>query len=339
MNNQDNFIMLPTNDFCFKELMQNPKVRKGFIAGVLGKNPEEIRETVLLPTETRRDYAEAKLAILDVKVLLHDGAQMDLEMQVEYFAFWDKRVLFYLAKMYTGQLQKGEGYDKLKKCIHVGVLNFVSFPESEECYHKINLCNTKTGEIYSDLFELHVLELPKLPKVLARMKCGEAVSGGTVIQWMEFFSGKTQEDFEAMAKQDEYMEEAVNTLFELSADEKKRYEYEAREMAIHDYNTLMGSAIKLAQDEARKKGLEQGKQEGIQQGIREGIQQGIQEGIQQGIQEGIQQGIQEGIQKGIQQGLELVLRVLKLKSEGKSAHQIAEECNVPLEQVEKIIEQ
>ncbi len=37
MNNQDNFIMLPTNDFCFKELMQNPKVRKGFIAGVLGK--------------------------------------------------------------------------------------------------------------------------------------------------------------------------------------------------------------------------------------------------------------------------------------------------------------
>ena len=108
MNNQDNFIMLPTNDFCFKELMQNPKVRKGFIAGVLGKNPEEIRETVLLPTETRRDYAEAKLAILDVKVLLHDGAQMDLEMQVEYFAFWDKRVLFYLAKMYTGQLQKGE---------------------------------------------------------------------------------------------------------------------------------------------------------------------------------------------------------------------------------------
>ena len=134
-----------------------------------------------------------------------------------------------------------------------------------------------------------------------------------------------------MAKQDEYMEEAVNTLFELSADEKKRYEYEAREMAIHDYNTLMGSAIKLAQDEARKKGLEQGKQEGIQQGI--------QEGIQQGIKEGIQQGIQEGIQQGIQQGLELVFRVLKLKSEGKSAHQIAEECNVPLEQVEKIIEQ
>ena len=42
MNNNDNFIMLPTNDFCFKELMQNPKVRKGFIAGILGKDPKEV---------------------------------------------------------------------------------------------------------------------------------------------------------------------------------------------------------------------------------------------------------------------------------------------------------
>ena len=35
----ENFIMLPTVDFCFKELMKNPKVRKGFIAAVLGKEP------------------------------------------------------------------------------------------------------------------------------------------------------------------------------------------------------------------------------------------------------------------------------------------------------------
>lgn len=75
-----------------------------------------------------------------------------------------------------------------------------------------------------------------------KMKCGEAISDESIIQWMEFFSGKTQEDFKTMAKQNEYMEEAVNTLFELSADEKKRLEYEAREKAIRDYNTQMKSA-------------------------------------------------------------------------------------------------
>lgn len=222
--------------------MQNPKVRKRFIAGILGKDPKEIRETILLPTETRRDYADDKLAILDVKVLMEDGKRLDLEMQVEYFAFWNERILFYLAKMYTEQLKRGEGYENLKKCIHVGVLNFTYFPKSEDCYHKINLCNSKTGELYSDLFELHILELPKLPKVREKMACGEKVSDESVIQWMEFFSGKTQEEFKKMAKQNEYIEEAVNTLFELSADEKKRLEYEAREKAIRDYNTQMKSA-------------------------------------------------------------------------------------------------
>lgn len=51
----DSFIMLPTVDFCFKELMKNPKVHKGFIAAVLGKEPDAIRNTILLPTELRKE--------------------------------------------------------------------------------------------------------------------------------------------------------------------------------------------------------------------------------------------------------------------------------------------
>ena len=250
MSSNNQFIMSPTNDFCFKELMQNPKIRKGFIAGILKKTPEEITETILLPAETRRDYADEKLSILDVKVLLADGTRMDLEMQVAYFGSWDKRVLFYLSKLYTEQIQKGDGYEKLKKCIHVGVLDFIRFPESEECYHKINLCNCKSGEIYTDLLELHILELPKLPKVRAKLEQGEMVSDDEmVLQWMEFFSCKTQEDFETMAKQDEYMEEAVNTLFKLSADEQKRVDYEAREKAIRDDRAKLDWATKVGFDE------------------------------------------------------------------------------------------
>ena len=36
----DNFIMLPTVDFCFKELMQNEKVRTGILYALMGKEPE-----------------------------------------------------------------------------------------------------------------------------------------------------------------------------------------------------------------------------------------------------------------------------------------------------------
>lgn len=49
---------------------------------------------------------------------------------------------------------------------------------------------------------------------------------------------------------------AYNTLINLSADEQKRLEYEAREKALKDYNTQMSSAEKRGY----KKGCETARQ-------------------------------------------------------------------------------
>ena len=90
----------------------------------------------------------------------------------------------------------------------------------------------------------------KYNNIARKTKKGEMVSDDEmVLQWMEFFSCKTQEDFETMAKQDEYMEEAVNTLFKLSADEQKRVDYEAREKAIRDDRAKLDWATKVGFDE------------------------------------------------------------------------------------------
>lgn len=47
-----------------------------------------------------------------------------------------------------------------------------------------------------------------------------------------------------MAKSDEYMEEAYDALKKLSADDRAKLEYEAREKAIRDYNSQMSSALR-----------------------------------------------------------------------------------------------
>ena len=78
----DDFLMSPKVDFCFKELFQSPKVRQGFLAAILGKNPEEIAETQLMQTILSKESADSKYGILDVRVLMTDGSQVDLEMQV-----------------------------------------------------------------------------------------------------------------------------------------------------------------------------------------------------------------------------------------------------------------
>ena len=251
----EEFIMSPTVDICFKELMQNPKVRKGMVAAILGKDPDEIESTVLMPTILQQEYADDKLGILDARVKPVDGEQIDVEMQNAFFAFWPNRVLFYLGKMYTSQLKEGEGYENLKQCVHVSILNFIHFPDDNICFRAISFCEEGTGKIYTDKMKIYVLELPKLPP--------EQKNEKDIIRWMRFLRAKSRKEFEKMAERDEYIQEAYEALKRMSADEKKRLEYEAREKALRDYNTQMNSAEKRGIEAGMKIGekrmLEQAK--------------------------------------------------------------------------------
>ena len=250
---KNNFIMLPTVDFCFKELMQNPKIRQGIIAAILNVSPEEIKETELIPTVLRKEHKEDKFGILDVRVQLKDGTQIDIEMQVSFFEFWANRSIFYLSKMYIDSIKSGEDYDQLKKCIHVSILNDTYFPDDDRCYRKITFCDAKTGEVYSDLMEMHMLELSKLPP--------EDKNEEGIILWMRFLGGKCEEDFKRMAEKDKYIGEAYEELKHISADEEKRREYEQREKNIRDYNSQMKSATRRGREIGFKRGLEEGLQE------------------------------------------------------------------------------
>ena len=262
----DNFIMLPTVDFCFKELMKNPKVRKGFVAAILGKEPETVRRTTVIETELRKESEDDKLGILDVLVELEDGVKMNMEMQVPYFEYWANRVLFYVGKIYTGQIQKGDDYDKLQKCIHVSILDFIHFPQDNRCYRKITFCDVETGEQYTDLMELHVLELKKLPP--------KDQNEDGVIRWMRFLGGKSRKEFEDMAEKDEYIKEAYEDLKKLSLDEQKRLEYEVRQRAIRDHNSQMKSAERRGE----KRGIAIGEELGTQNTLKRLVKANVESG-------------------------------------------------------------
>ena len=238
--NDDNFIMLPTVDFCFKELMRNPKVRKGFIAAVLGKNPEEIRDTTLIPTELRKESEDDKLGILD----------------------------------------------------------FIHFSQDKKCFRKLAFCDVETGEQYTDLMEMYVLELQKLPP--------EDLNERGIIRWMRFLGGKNREEFEDMAKKDEYIEEAYNELKKLSHDEQMRMEYELRQKAIRDHNMMMKTARK--------------------------------HGYESGYEVGEKRGLEIGEKKGEKRGERLALKKIidKLTGDGRTIEETAELLGLEPEMVEEI---
>ena len=74
-----------------------------------------------------------------------------------------------------------------------------------------------------------------------------------------------------MAKEDTYIDEAYEMLKHMSADEKKRLEYEAKEKAIRDYNSQMLELKEVGRKEGRKEGIKEGIKEGNKEGIKKGI--------------------------------------------------------------------
>ena len=248
------FIMKPKVDFCFKELMEEPEVRRGFISAVLGIRPEEIIQTTLLPTHLRKESQEEKLGILDVRVLLNGDIQINMEMQVAPFELWAERSLFYLGKMYIDQIKEGEDYDVLKKCIHIGILDFVMFQEDEEFYSRFHIWEDQRHRKYTDKLEVHILELPKLDRY--RYPQTE------LLKWARFINAERKEDLEMIAKTDKFLGKAYEALTNLSADEKKRLEYEAREKAIRDHHHQMKSNWNAGHEQGLKQGIEQGEKSG-----------------------------------------------------------------------------
>lgn len=255
---KNNFIMKPKVDFCFKELMEDRIVRLGFTSALLEISPDEIEDIELLPTTLRREHEEDKLGILDVRIKLKSGTQIDMEMQIAPFPEWEKRTLFYLCKMFADQLHKGDSYNVLKKCIHVGLLDFVLFEDESAYYSRFHIWEDTRRLQYSDELEIHVLELPKLKNY--------DDPTDELMKWAKFFNAENEEELKMLAQENDCLSRAYEKLQEISADEQKRLEYDAREKAIRDYEWLM--------NKSREAGFEDGFKDGFKDGFEDGIKNG-----------------------------------------------------------------
>ncbi len=276
----DEFLMKPKIDFAFKEIMENNGARTGFLAAVLKVNPKDIKETQILNPYLRKMHEDDKLGILDVRVLLNNDTEIDTEIQLAEFAAWSARTLFYLSKMFAGQIEKGQDYSLLKKCVSISILDFVLFKDEEtgfySCFH---IREDSRNFLYTDKMEFHVIELPKLPE--------ELKEEDSLLLWAKFINAERKEEFDMLAEKSPYINSAYQQLQVISQDKEKRLEYEAREKAVRDHNQMM--------KEARERGMQEGRREGMREGMQEGRREGRREGRQEGIIEVAENFIKLGL--------------------------------------------
>ncbi len=229
------FLMKPKVDFAFKEIMTDENARIGFLSAVLKLKPKEIQKTNLLNTNLRKLHQDEKQGILDVRILMNNNTEIDIEIQLAELKVWADRSLFYLSKMYTEQIQEGQAYHVFKKCVSISILNFTLFPKEPEFYSCFRIMEEKRHIVYTDKMEFHVLELPKLPKELKE-------DSSKLLLWAKFINAEKKEEFEMLAEKDSYLNQAYQKLQVISQDKEKRLEYEAREKAIRDHNQLLYEA-------------------------------------------------------------------------------------------------
>lgn len=235
-------IVSPKYDFSFKQLMQNEEVRKYFISDVLGIPAAEIRSVRLASPFLWKRYSGQKQGILDVRVELNDDRMVNIELQINMLACWDKRSLFYLAKMFTEELLVGEQFHRLKKCICINLLDF-NLDEDPE-YHRIYRLRNEKGQEYSDLFEMHVIELGK------KLKGTEPVD-----EWIRLMNVRTEEELEMISAKKPGLLEAVKEVKVMSLRKGLRALYEAHLREIRDRNARDA----FVREEGKAEGMEVGK--------------------------------------------------------------------------------
>lgn len=217
-----------TNDYMFRAVLQrNKKVLKGLICALLHLKPDEVTSVEVTNPIILGETIADKDFLLDIHVSLNNNTSINLEMQVQNLGNWTERSLSYLCRSFDN-LNSGDDYAEATPAIHIGFLDFTLFPEVPEFYATYRMINVKNHHLYSSKFTLSVVDLTKIDLATA-----EDIAWG-IDHWARLFKATTWEELKMIAKNNETLQEASETLYSMHCEETIRGMARARQ----DYNRL-----------------------------------------------------------------------------------------------------
>ena len=212
-----------TNDYMFRAILQsNEKVLRGLISSLLHLKLEEI-DTVKIENPIVLGKAiDNKNFVLDLRVTLNNHSTLNLEMQVSNHGNWTDRSLSYLCRSFDN-LHKGDTYEASRPAIHIGILDFILFPDDPEFYATNKMCNIRSHKVFNDKFTLNVLSLKQIELATEEDKQWQ------IDTWARLFAAKTWKELKMIAKNNDILTSATQTLYEYNSEEMIREQCRARE--------------------------------------------------------------------------------------------------------------
>ena len=130
--------------------------------------------------------------------------------------------------------------------VHIGFLDFILHPSHPEFYATYKMLNVKNHLVYSDKFQLSVVNLKQIKLATEEDKAYK------IDYWAAVFKAKTWEEMRMLVKENEYLEEAAQSLYVANADEIIRQKCIARAEAERRERTLE-RLVKQKQEQLEKK--------------------------------------------------------------------------------------
>ena len=256
-------LISPRVDIAFKKIFgveENKDLLISLINSIVSAEDQVLDVTLLNPYNPK-NFREDKLSILDVKAKGIDGKRFNIEIQISDEADYDKRALYYWAKLYTEQLQAAEDYSTLSKAIGIHILNFTSIPKTPKYHNVFHIAEKESGLLYFKDLELHTIELKKfMPNSNDEISDLVAKVKNSLDMWLAFLTRYDLLYANKLPKElnDPSLKKALNVLEVMSftSIEREAYEDHLKWLRI-ETNTL-----KKAEDRGVEKGLLKGIEKG-----------------------------------------------------------------------------
>ncbi len=203
------------------------KVLCGLICSLLHLSETEVSSVKITNPIILGEAVADKEFRLDINVVLNNQILINLEMQIANKLNWQNRSVMYLCRSFD-QLNHGQTYSEAKPVIHIGFLDYTLFEERPEFYASYKLINVKNHQKYSDSLTLNMVDLSHIDFATDEDKKYH------IHEWAMLFKATTWEEIKMLASTNEYLQEASDTIFRMSADDLVRKRCRDREEYYQD---------------------------------------------------------------------------------------------------------